>query len=713
MKLSVIFRGKRGFSVLILTLLFGLNFRPLLGFSWLQIPEYWFFDYAQQRSYLSAPSTGERIVIVGINDEDLQQFPSTIPDDATLAQLLIKISEQKPKAIGLDIVRDKPVGVGKEQLEEVFRNTDNLYGIGKFTGISTDSYFQTISPPPILEAEGRVGDASIMVDSDGVVRRGNLIPVADGENTIPSLGLLLAHHYLTEMGYEEKTAPSGDLQIGKTVFPVFNANDGGYVKADDSGYQILMNWYNPPQSLPIVSLSDVLADNIPGNLFTDKIVLIGYSTITYKQNVTRSPFSSIDKSSTPRSIFGVEVQANLVDYLLGTVIDNQPVLRAIPNGLETLIISLPIVITGILIWLIKRVKSPLILSLLGLLIVWVLSWLYWQINYQIFTQGFWLPIFPVWAILLTGITSLFYLFRERILEQIEGLNSQIKQKTAQLLEQNQELEETVNNLNQALATVQNQQEQLINQEKLAFLGRLTAGFCHQFKSPFYSLKYTFQTVENILDSLDLEEDYVLQREEQQKLTKLIGLVREEEKSIDKLELLFKLILVSPARKTLSFLEASPNQFVQSITASVIKFHCLEDSSSLLSQIDFDLDSSLNDKIKIPQQLEIPLYNLVDNGVDAILQRENQEEEFTGVIKIRTAKRGQCWQITVEDNGVGILPSIKNKLFSPFVSSKSEANGIGLGLWMSREIMTNFIKGTIFIQEDNQQTKFCLNIPFFS
>lgn len=88
MKLSVIFRGKRGFSVLILILLFGLNFRPLLGFSWLQIPEYWFFDYAQQRSYLSAPSTGERIVIVGINDEDLQQFPSTIPDDATLAQLL-------------------------------------------------------------------------------------------------------------------------------------------------------------------------------------------------------------------------------------------------------------------------------------------------------------------------------------------------------------------------------------------------------------------------------------------------------------------------------------------------------------------------------------------------------------------------------------------------------------------------------------------------
>ena len=700
------FRSNQGFWLLILSLIFLLNFLRLVGFSWLEIPEYQFYDYAQQRSFSAKSADEQRIVIVGINDNDLQQFPSTIPDDNTVADLISKISEHKPKAIGLDIVRDKPVGDGQSKLEAVFRQTKNLYGVGKFTGSELHSYFQPFSPPPVLLAEGRVGDASIMVDEDGVVRRGNLFPVADGENSVRSLALLLASHSLSEMGYGEKTAPSGDLQIGNQVFPVFNANDGGYLQADDGGYQILMNWYNPPQSLPQVSLTDVLSDNIPANLFENKIVLIGYTTMTLKQDTTRSPFSS-QMRGTPQSIFGVEVQANLVDYLLGTVIDNKPVLTAIPNWLETLIISLAIVITGLIIGAISKIESPLILIVLGLLIIIILASFYFQINYYLLTRGLWLPIFPVGAIFFSGIAVIFNLLREKIAGYLNHLETEVERKTEELSQRNQELTETVSNLDQALKTIENQQEKLINQEKLAFLGRLTAGFCHQFKNPFYLTKYTIQHGIGILENYDLEDD-----EDYEDLSQLNKSLKEGEKSMEKLELLFKLILISPSRKTNTLLEASPNQFVENITASAVRFHSLEENSHLASQVDLELDSSLNSKMQIPQQLEIPLYNLVDNALDAVVAREEKEKNFKGSIRVTTRRASDNWQIIVEDNGGGISAEVQSKLFSPFVSTKSETDGIGLGLWMSQEIMTNFIKGEISVNTNNEQTLFCLNIPYF-
>ena len=698
--------GFTGLFFLLVFLSVLLNLFHLSGLQELQQQEFSFFDYAQRRSHDASSKLSEgRIVIVGIQDEDLQNLPLTIPDDKTLAELLEKIRGQHPTAIGLDIIRDEPVGEGKGKLEEIFRTTPNLYGVGKFTGIPGDPYFQKIAPPPILFELGRVGDASIMVDDDGVVRRGNLFPTT-GENAIPSLGLLLAHRYLTESGIREKTAPSGALQLGEVAFPIFEANDGGYVRADAGGYQILMNWYNSPQSWEQVSLGEVLGGNIPSNLFTGKIVLIGYYTTTYKQDIVRNPLSSAEGGKTPRKIFGVEIHANLVDYLLGTVMDGRPVLKAIPEWAESLIISFWIVATGTSVWLLRKIKSPLVLSVMGLSLAGFLSWLFLEINYEIFVRGLWLPAFPVVAIWMAAILSLFYVFREKILAHVEGLDAQIEEKTEELSLKNQKLDQTVSELNSAIATVKLQQEQLIKQEKLAFLGRLTAGFCHQFKNPFYLIKYSFQSVLDTFERLDLDE-------EDEEVEILKELVRDGQNSIDKLELLFKLILISPSRNNIAWLDAKPNEFVKSVAASAVKFRVLDISSSIQERIEFNFAPELNVKTKVPQQLEIPLYNLVENALDAVLEREKYEGErgFVPEIKITTRKLSREWEITVMDNGGGIAPSVRDKLFEPFVTSKSETEGIGLGLWISQEMMKKYLGGQIAWSVNDGQTIFILIVPF--
>ena len=589
------------------------------------------------------------------------------------------------------MIRDLPVGEGKEKLEQIYRNSDNLYGVGKFTGIKNDAYFQKIEPPPILDQKRKVGDISIMVDDDGVVRRGNLFPTT-GEEGIPSLGLILAHRYLREKGYQEKTSSSKDLQLGEIVFPAFQASDGGYVNVDDGGYQILMNWYHPPQSFTHISVSDVLSGNVANNFFTDKIALIGYHTISIKKDIFYSPFRSQTQNQTPREIFGVEIHANLASYLINVVTQAQPQLKAVPDVSETLILALWIALTGILVWLLKVIKSPLALIGSSLAVAFILVRLCWEINYQIFVLGWWLPIFPTFAILMTTVLSLFYIFRERNLEQIENLELKIKERTKEL--------------ESALKDLEQQQNQLIEQEKLAFLGRLTAGFCHQFKNPLYVLKYSFQTVFNLLNEVESTSE-----EATQKIEELQDFVADLQEPIDKLELLFKLILISPTRKNIVWLEVKPNSFVSSIVASCLRFKFLDRCEpSIPIDIEYELDDALQEPITVPQQLEIPIFNIIDNALDALLNRLD-EPNFQPKIAVTTIKSNHQWQILISDNGGGISELVQKSLFEPFVTTKPETHGIGLGLWISYEMLVKIIGGEISVSVEQEITQFVLTVPF--
>ncbi|MFN6067771.1 MAG: CHASE2 domain-containing protein, partial [Pseudanabaena sp.] len=98
----------------------------------------------------SPETTDSRIVIIGIDEADVRQYAWPI-DDALLAQLLDKVRQQKPRAIGLDLARDKPVGTGYSQLASLFKSTPNLVGATKIADLVSSNFAITssnIEPPP-------------------------------------------------------------------------------------------------------------------------------------------------------------------------------------------------------------------------------------------------------------------------------------------------------------------------------------------------------------------------------------------------------------------------------------------------------------------------------------------------------------------------------------------------------------------------------------
>ena len=104
------------------------------------------------------------IVVVTIDEYDIRAANDWPIPDGKLAELLTKVSEQSPRAIGLDLYRDLPEEPGHEQLVDVFESTPELIGVEKVIGNRVD-------PPPVLASLGQVGLADLVLDADRRVRR--------------------------------------------------------------------------------------------------------------------------------------------------------------------------------------------------------------------------------------------------------------------------------------------------------------------------------------------------------------------------------------------------------------------------------------------------------------------------------------------------------------------------------------------------------------
>lgn len=270
----------------------------------------------------------ERVVIVEVNEADLQSLERWPIADQTLAQVLEKIQAGEPAAIGLDLYRDYAIPPGTAKLDRVFRTTPNLIGITKQ---NAPTERQQVPPPEILALQGQVGVNDVVVDRDGRLRRA-LLYLYRPDGDYESLGLRLALDYLENKGITPHP-DAAELQLGAVSFPAFEANDGPYVNADAGGSQIWLNYRGGNGHFPRVSLSNVLAGRVGKQTFKGKVVLIGATAISLKDNFL-TPYSQ-GGTDNPLEMPGVEYHANVVSHILSAVLDDRPMLQSWPEAKET------------------------------------------------------------------------------------------------------------------------------------------------------------------------------------------------------------------------------------------------------------------------------------------------------------------------------------------------------------------------------------------
>jgi signal transduction histidine kinase len=116
---------------------------------------------------------------------------------------------------------------------------------------------------------------------------------------------------------------------------------------------------------------------------------------------------------------------------------------------------------------------------------------------------------------------------------------------------------------------------------------------------------------------------------------------------------------------------------------------------------------------VPQDVTRVFLNLIGNGFYATRKRYNAETAngYRPTLKISTRDLGEAVEIRVRDNGTGITPEVREKLFQPFFTTKPTGEGTGLGLSISYDIVTQQHGGAIEVEsEPGQFTEFAVRLP---
>ena len=379
-------------SVLVAALVVGVRHLGMLQPSELQA-----YDHLMQlRSADEKPDS--RLLIVTVDDADIQyQIQQKMNmrwslSDQALAQLLQKLEQYQPSAIGIDIYRDFSVDSNYPDLATRLRQDKRLFAVCKVSAPS-DGAPDGISPPPEVSKE-RLSFSDFVADSARIARRQllHLTPPLESPCAAKyAFSYLLARHYLNARGIKADINQQGNLQIGNVVFKQLKSHSSGYQGVDASGYQLLLNYRSLPFLQNIadrVALRDVLSDQIKPELLEsvkNRLVLIGV-TAPSTSDYWETPFSAIAPDE-EKQIPGVFVQAQMVSHILSAVLDGRRLFWWWSGWMEALWVWGWSLLGGVIAW---RIRQPLYVGL-GITVALLTVF---GICFGIFTQAGWIPLVP-------------------------------------------------------------------------------------------------------------------------------------------------------------------------------------------------------------------------------------------------------------------------------------------------------------------------------
>ena len=181
-----------------------------------------------------------RVTIIAITEDDIQNELDYPISDTDLADIIQTLQRYSPRAIGIDIFRDKPVKEGSAELEQALQ-ASNVIGVTKIHDVP-------VQPPPVLP-EAQIGFADANLDSDGFIRRSLLADEDDFGDYRFSITTRMVEQYLAPEGVilENGIKDPETMRFGHVEIPRFQPNLGGYVSTDNGGNQALINFRAGPE----------------------------------------------------------------------------------------------------------------------------------------------------------------------------------------------------------------------------------------------------------------------------------------------------------------------------------------------------------------------------------------------------------------------------------------------------------------------------------
>jgi PAS domain S-box-containing protein len=238
-----------------------------------------------------------------------------------------------------------------------------------------------------------------------------------------------------------------------------------------------------------------------------------------------------------------------------------------------------------------------------------------------------------------------------------------------------------------------QEQLMVQQGKLAAMGEMLGAIAHQWRQPLNTLGIIVQDVEAAFEFNELDKTYITKFK-----TDSMRLIKHMSKTIDDFRDFFK-----PASKNEMFNMQE----------------CLDESFEIYSgllktnEINVESTASKEDCEKIfgnKNQLKQVFLNIISNAKDAILEAKLADSSFHGLIRTRIYCQDGFMFISIWDNAAPVTGEVIKRVFEPYFITKEQGKGTGIGLYMSKIIVEQNLKGSIFMQNIDGGVEMVVKIP---
>jgi two-component system NtrC family sensor kinase len=272
-------------------------------------------------------------------------------------------------------------------------------------------------------------------------------------------------------------------------------------------------------------------------------------------------------------------------------------------------------------------------------------------------------------------------------------------------------------LSASLHDLRTAQDRLVQTEKLASLGQLTAGIAHEIKNPLNFVNNFAALSAELTDELnDVLKPAAISDRIRKEVDELTGLLKDNLQKVvqhgKRADSIVKNMLLHSREGSGDHRPADINALVdESLNLAYHGARAERPNFNVTLQRNFDPAAGMVDVF--PQEITRVFLNLVANGFYAVTKRKNENGDaaFDPILSAATRDLGDSVEIRIRDNGTGMPPDVKDKMFNPFFTTKPAGEGTGLGLSMSHDIIVKQHGGTIDVETaPGQFTEFRIVLP---
>ena len=280
-----------------------------------------------------------------------------------------------------------------------------------------------------------------------------------------------------------------------------------------------------------------------------------------------------------------------------------------------------------------------------------------------------------------------------------------------------ELHQRTEDLTRSLDDLRTAQDRLIQTEKLASLGQLTAGIAHEIKNPLNFVNNFAALSAELTDELkESLEPAVLDETIRAEVDELTGLLKDNLGKVvqhgKRADSIVKNMLLHSREGSGEHRLADINALVdESLNLAYHGARAEKPQFNVTLEREFDPEAGMADVF--PQEITRVFLNLISNGFYAANRRKTDHGDATFEPTVAASTRGSTdhVEIRIRDNGTGIPPDVKEKMFNPFFTTKPAGEGTGLGLSMSHDIIVKQHGGTIEVETlPGEFTEFTIRLP---